>query len=142
MGPRAGASVKQIAAGGQDTAGATSPDQDLHLTAIVRPDGTVRVSGFIEGMDGQRLIARPNEPAQASCADLDRDGTVGLTELVVPVSPPGQTREHVLLARVTPDREIDESGIYQVVVTDMGSTSGTVWAGDVRLKIFLSEESR
>jgi hypothetical protein len=106
----------------------------------VRSDGTARVSGFVVGADGQRLVARPNEPAHATCADVDRNGTAGLTELAVPVFRPGPTREPVFLARIVPDGEIDEPGTYHLVVTTTAADGRTetvvagdavVWIGDV-----------
>jgi hypothetical protein len=101
----------------------TSLSVNLHLK--VNSDGGAQLTGFIKaGTD--RLVAQPNEPAQASFADNDGDNEPGLTRLAATFSPTGQTREHVLLAIVA-DREIDGPGTYDLTITG-GRTTLTVQA--------------
>ena len=99
----------------------TPNDPTLHLRGTVRPEGTARVAGFL-ATDGQRLVARPGEPAHASCADTDGDGVAGLSRLVAAFSPINSTREHVLVAIAPIGGDVEQRGIYQLTVTIGGTT--------------------
>lgn len=101
------------------------------MTLRIDSDRGNRLTGFIAGAT-DRLISQPNEPAQASCANSDGDNVAGLTRLVGTFSPAGQTREHVLLA-IVPDREVDESGTYQISVSVIGAR--TLFNGPVRVTL-------
>lgn len=99
-----------------------------HFLLTVSSDGTARVHGvrlIPDGTTSGTVLVAENEPATATCADLDLDGVAGLTSLEFNVR--DVSTGEVLPVSLTPvDGELDESGEKELtLVVGNDSRTGT-----------------
>ena len=111
--------------------------QDFHFARprtqfvlTVSGDGTARVHGvrlIPDGTPSGTVLVAENEPATATCQDVDGDGTAGLTSLQFNVQDV-RTGE-VLPVSLTPaDGDLDESGERELILIVGNDSRIGTWA--------------
>ena len=110
----------------------------LNLAAKIAPDGTARLAGVIRLPPEPAAATAPSAPiiiaaggaAEASCADLDGDGTGGLSRLAADFREIA-TGDRIPVVLVPIAHDVDANGVYAVTL-QIGDETLT---GNVRVRV-------